>query len=451
MTQAQIQSVAELTSSVRGLLELHFRFVAVMGEISNLRQASSGHSYFVLKDARAQLRAVLFRTQQRYLDQALADGRRVICRGRISVYEQRGEYQLVVDTVEAAGAGALHLAFEQLKARLLDEGLFAPERKRPLPLLPERLALVTSRQGAVLHDFLRIAQRRCPLTRIAIYPVPVQGAAAAPEIAAAIETINRGWPCDLLVLCRGGGSIEDLWGFNEEIVARAIAASRIPVVSAIGHEVDLTISDMVADLRAPTPSAAAELVLPDLAVLRQALGQVRGRLCRITTGRLEQHRLRLAASHHALGTLRHRLDHLSLRLDHLTSRLCGSGEASLRRHQHRLEALRLRLAARHPLRRLELAGHQLKGLRQRMTGAMQAQLDRRSILLSRLAGSLGALSPLATLARGYAIVRGAAGVLTASHQTAPGEALEVRLHRGRLDCEVRRVHPPTGDDGISTG
>jgi len=449
MSTAAVLSVSELTSSLRGLLELHFRFVTVGGEVSNLHQAGSGHCYFVLKDSRAQLRAVLFRGQQRYLAQPLADGQMVVCRGRISVYEQRGEYQLLVDTVEAAGAGALHLAFEQLKARLMAEGLFEPGRKRPLPLLPDSLVLVTSPQGAVVHDFLRIARRRCPATRIAVYPVPVQGAAAAPEIAAAVADINRRWPCDLMVLCRGGGSIEDLWAFNEEQLARAIAASRIPVVSAVGHEVDVTISDFVADLRAPTPSAAAELVLPDVAALRRGLHHTHQGLLRRISGRFERSELVLNNARRHLGEMRFTLDRLALRLDHLSANLSRTLREGLGRRSQRVGELQGRLERRHPLRRLHGAEQALLALRTRLQRTMQQALEQRAVHLGRLSGTLAALSPLATLARGYAIVQGSGGVVTDSRQTAPGERLRVRLHQGSLGCEVREVIVPQGPSPAS--
>ncbi|OQX17868.1 MAG: exodeoxyribonuclease VII large subunit [Desulfobulbaceae bacterium A2] len=449
MSSAAVLSVSELTSSLRGLLELHFRFVAVSGEISNLHQAGSGHSYFVLKDKGAQLRAVLFRNQQRYLAQPLADGQMVVCRGRLSVYEQRGEYQLLVDTVEAAGTGALHLAFAQLKARLAAEGLFDQGRKRPLPLLPDSLVLVTSPQGAVVHDFLRIARRRCPVTRIAVYPVPVQGAAAAADIAAAVADINRRWPCDLLVVCRGGGSIEDLWAFNEEVLARAIAASRIPVVSAVGHEVDITISDYVADLRAPTPSAAAELVLPDVGALRRGLQQTRQTMVRRIMERLERRSLLLAGARRRLGEMRHVLDRLALHLDHLHANLARTQQEGLRQRAGRLADLQGQLEHRHPLARLQGAEHTLATLETRLERAMQQGLQRRAVGLGHLSGTLSALSPLATLARGYAIVQGSGGVVTDSRQTAPGERLRVRLHQGSLGCEVREVIVPQGPSPAS--
>ena len=257
MNTSRIFTVTEINDSIRGILEVQFPFVSVAGEISNLRQPLSGHCYFTLKDDKAQIRAVLFKMQQRYLSAMPADGQMVICHGRISVYEARGEYQLIVDTIDFHGTGIMQLEFERLKQKLAAEGLFDEETKKQLPYLPEHITLVTSPKGAAVHDFIRIAQSRCPLTKIAVFPVSVQGDAAAGEISRAIAAINKHLKTDIIVLCRGGGSLEDLWAFNEEKVARAIDASTIPVVSAVGHEIDYTIADFVADLRAPTPSGAA--------------------------------------------------------------------------------------------------------------------------------------------------------------------------------------------------
>ena len=257
----RIYSVAELSLEIRNLLEKQFPDVWVTGEVSNLRAAGSGHLYFTLKDETAQLRAVCFRNQARYLKFKPQDGLAVIARGRLSVYEARGEYQLYVEFLEPAGLGALQLAFEQLKQKLAAEGLFDPARKKPLPMLPRVIGVVTSPTGAVIRDILRILRRRFRNINVLLYPVKVQGEGAAQEIAQGIEYFNRQAPVDVMIVARGGGSLEDLWAFNEEVVARAIAASKIPVISAVGHETDFTIADFVADLRAPTPSAAAELVV----------------------------------------------------------------------------------------------------------------------------------------------------------------------------------------------
>ena len=277
MSNSRIFTVSEINDSIRGILEVQFPFVSVAGEISNLRQPLSGHCYFTLKDERTQIRAVLFKMQQRYLSSKPADGQMVICHGRISVYEARGEYQLIVDTIDLHGTGIMQLEFEKLKHKLAAEGLFDQDVKTQLPFLPEHITLVTSPKGAAVHDFIRIAQARCPTTKIAVFPVSVQGNQAAGEISRAITAINNHLSTDIIVLCRGGGSLEDLWTFNEEKVARAIAGSTIPIVSAIGHEIDYTIADFVADLRAPTPSGAAEMLLPETQALKSQINELQNR------------------------------------------------------------------------------------------------------------------------------------------------------------------------------
>ncbi len=440
--QAQVFTVSGLTSLIRGMLESRFPFVSVAGEISNLRRPRSGHIYFTLKDDNAQIRAVLFRMQQRYLERQPADGQMVVCRGRITVYEPRGDYQLIVDALDYHGAGVLQLAFEELKKKLAAEGLFADELKKSLPAIPAHVTLVTSPGGAAVHDFLRVAASRYPRTRIAIYPVAVQGEKAADEMVAALARINASVDTDLIVLCRGGGSIEDLWAFNEEKLARAIHASRLPVVSAVGHEIDFTIADFVADLRAPTPSAAAEMVLPDG---RELLDRVLG--CQERLGRTMQRRLdhlseRLSFLRQHLGTMARPLDTLALRLDHASLSLERAMRGLLETRQHALATCAGRLQQVSPATRLELHRQRLTGLKRRLLRAGPELVEKRGSELARLAALLEAVSPLSTLARGYAIVRkeGPAGtILTDSQQVTSGERLEVLLHRGRLHCTVDRT------------
>ncbi len=290
---SQVQSVSELTRSIRGLLETQFSFVTVTGEISNMRRPYSGHLYFTLKDADAQIKVVLFKNQQRYLSAPLQDGEQVICRGRISVYEPRGEYQIIADFVENQGTGTLQIAFDRLKKRLDAEGLFDADRKKELPFLPEKIFLVTSPSGAALFDFLNIAATRFPGVPIVIFPVRVQGDGAAEEISRAISLLNSREKSGVIVLCRGGGSLEDLWAFNEEQVAYAIEASQLPVVSAVGHEVDFTIADFVADHRSPTPTAAAKDVLPDGEALRQHLEALQARITNGMTRKIESLRQKI--------------------------------------------------------------------------------------------------------------------------------------------------------------
>ena len=438
----RIQTVSELTRSIRGLLETSYSMVTVTGEISNLRRPHSGHLYFTLKDAGAQLRAVLFKAQQRYLACQPADGLEVLCRGRISVYEPRGEYQLIIDYLDSKGAGLLRIAFDQLKARLEEEGLFAPERKRPLPFLPRRIALVTSPQGAAVQDFLHQAGKRSPNTAISIMPVRVQGEGAAAEIARAIAELNRlgGW--EIIVLCRGGGSLEDLWAFNEEEVARAIAASAIPVVSAVGHEVDFTIADFVADLRAPTPTAAAQMILPERALLVAAVAELDRRLAATLRRRLVDARQKLSSAQRLLGDPSRLLAQHNLRLDHLQAELGHALRLRLRRDRDRLSHCQAVLQRQDP-RRL-IAGYQgrVRENALRISFLIQRLLAAKRNQLGQSAAILDAVSPLAVLGRGYAIPRQADGsVLRSVKQAEVGGQLNLTIHDGSLDCRISKIKP----------
>ncbi len=433
-------TVGELNAAIRALVEGRFPFVSVAGEISNLHRPASGHFYFTLKDPSGQIKAVLFRLQQRYLPAPLKDGAHVICRGRVSVYEPRGEYQLIVDTVEIQGTGALQQAFEALKRRLAAEGLFDEHRKRALPRVPEHLTLVTSPHGAAVHDFLRIARRRLPSLHLAIYPVPVQGDQAAAEIIQALATINAHLPStDAIVLCRGGGAIEDLQAFNDEALARAIRASVRPVVSAVGHEIDFTIADFAADLRAPTPSGAAELLTPDAIELRRGLDLSRNRLLRFMHSHLDMGRHRLALVQHRLHALPRPLDRLLLRVDQAALALQAAMHNRLASAEQRLHRAGQRLGLRNPTHLLNLWAERLASLRWRLTRTARSELAERERQLGRAAGLLHAVSPLATLARGYAIVRSVDGqqtVVTDEAQVQIGQAVQVTLQRGKLDCRV---------------
>lgn len=442
MNNAKIFSVTELNASIRGLLETQFPFVSVSGEISNLRQPLSGHLYFTLKDEQSQLKAVLFKMQQRYLSDPPADGKLVVCRGRLSVYEPRGEYQLIVDSIDFHGVGTLQLEFEKLKKKLAAEGLFDQERKKKLPPYPEHVTLITSPRGAAVHDFLRIARQRLPQVPISIYPVAVQGRQAAGEIVEALAAINALRRTTVIVLCRGGGSLEDLWAFNEERVARAIAASDLPVVSAVGHEIDFTIADLIADLRAPTPSAAAQMLLPDSQVLRARIDQLRARLLRRMDARLQRLEERMATSMHRLGTMQRRLDRLLLRLDHRTADLERAIRTVLTLSRHGLDRSGQRLRLTNPLTRLRLQDLQMHDLHRRLLAAGRATMDSARQTLARTAGLLEAVSPLATLARGYSITRTpapGAKVVTDSQQVEVGGRLEITLHRGTLECLIEKT------------
>ncbi len=437
--QQRIFSVSELTASIRGILETQFTYIKVAGEISNLRKPHSGHLYFTLKDSQAQLKTVLFKMQQRYLDKALENGQQVICHGRISVYEPRGDYQLIVDTLEFHGAGELQKAFERLKKGLASEGLFEASHKKRLPEIPLHIALVTSPKGAAVHDFIRVATMRFPLISISVYPVPVQGEQAADEIITAINTLNRAGQHDLIVLCRGGGSIEDLWAFNEEKLARAIFNSSLPVVSAIGHEIDYTIADFVADLRAPTPSAAAEMILPDRVALDRLLKQQRENLFHSISTKLNAYSSQLQFYKQLLGDMQYPLDNLFLKLDYLSINFERVFKENFTEKQRKIDLLRGQLQERNPHHALVFNQQKISELKRRLLLAGAACIDSRKRKIAKLGGLLDAVSPLATLSRGYAIARKktvSKSIVARAEQVREGEKIEILLHNGRLDCSV---------------
>ena len=438
-------SVSELTERIQGVLETEFVDVWVEGEVSSLKIASSGHWYFSLKDEQAQVRAVAWKTDARLIRFRPQDGMKVLVRGQLRVYPPRGEYQISVQVLEPLGKGSLQQAFEELKEKLEREGLFDPGRKRPLPMLPRRIGVVTSPTGAVLRDILRVLRSRYANLEVLVYPVLVQGEGAAAEIAQGIRALNRlavlpGQGLDVILLARGGGSLEDLWAFNEETVARAVAASRIPTISAVGHETDFTIADFVADLRAPTPSAAAERVVQakeDLqsrivaleerrdAVLRLRLARVRSRVEAATAHRVfaaERGRLRIQAQ---------RVDELARRAETGLVRGLERGREHTRRLRERLEAFRFdrQLAAR----RERLGRHS-----DRLLALFRGDAEKRRAGLSRLAASLDGLSPLAVLGRGYALVWDEAGrrLVRDAAEVDQGQGLRIRLHRGALRATV---------------
>ncbi|MDD5560257.1 exodeoxyribonuclease VII large subunit [Candidatus Methylomirabilis sp.] len=399
----KIYTVSDLTTEIRATLEDSFAGIWVEGELSNFHQHSSGHMYFSLKDEASQIRAVMFRTANRQLKFQPKDGLALLVYGELSVYERRGEYQIVAEYMEPKGLGALQLAFEQLKEKLQAEGLFDDARKQPIPLLPRRIGVITSPTGAAVRDILHVLRRRFAGVDVLIYPVAVQGDQAAPEIVEALGELNRRGGLDVVIVARGGGSIEDLQAFNEEMVARAIAASRIPVISAIGHEVDYTIADFVADLRAPTPSAAAELVIAKQDELMQ---------------RLDDLGLRMA------GVIRSRLHSLRIRM------------SGLDRH--------LRLL--NPIERIRMQRRCLSERWKDLTALANRRLTALHSGLQTTAGKLDALSPLAILHRGYSICLRLPGheIMKDSSAVRAGDLVEVRLHRGRLRCNVREVQVGEG-------
>lgn len=450
--QPKIWTVSELTRQIRSLLEGSFLEVLVDGEISNLRTPSSGHLYFTLKDEQSQLRAVLFRGQARGLKFQIADGIRVTARGRITVYEPRGEYQLVAETLEPQGRGALQLAFEQLKERLFKEGLFEDSRKKPIPLYPRTVGVVTSPSGAAIRDILRILERRFAGLHVLIYPVRVQGEGAAPEIARAIAEMNALGEADVLIVGRGGGSLEDLWAFNEEMTARAIHASRIPVISAVGHEIDFTIADLAADLRAPTPSAAAELVVGRRDKLLEGLRFQEERMRRALLAhlRLGRERWRAAGRSRIFQEPELRLlAQRSQRLDDLRQRLEKRWRVVVALRRERWRRLQEALLLLNPRRTLQRRRERVRTLRQALRERFEHRLAEHRRRLETLVGKLESLSPLGVLARGYSICRVLPGrrIVREAAALNAGEILEVTLHRGGILCRVEEIREEDGHDG----
>lgn len=432
----QVLTVSELTRRIKTLLEGQFPLVWVEGEISNYSAANSGHRYFTLKDAHAQLAAVMFRGAAGKISFELQDGLQVLACGSLSVYDRRGQYQLIVSEILPKGLGSLQLAFEQLKRKLAGEGLFDPARKKPLPVLPRRIGLVTSPAGAAVRDFLKILGRRYPNLPVIIHPVRVQGTGAAEEIAAAIDDFNARDLVDVIIVTRGGGSLEDLWAFNEEVVARALARSRLPTISAVGHEIDFTIADFVADLRAPTPSAAAELVVKSKDEFTRLLRQHQQRLDQDLRYRLTELRRRLADCrlrhpHELVRQYQQRVDDLAHRLEQATG-----GVLADYRHRRDVAAGKLQLLTPQAL---------VRELRQRLTAQhdrLLAQLNRyrqaTGQRLATVAGKLELLSPRSTLARGYSITRTSDGTIIRSVTAVkPGRLLRTMVSDGEFDSITR--------------
>ncbi|MFZ7112067.1 MAG: exodeoxyribonuclease VII large subunit [Desulfatiglandales bacterium] len=437
----KIYSVTSLTEEIKGLLEDHFEFLWVEGEISNFRAPSSGHYYMVLKDEWAQIRAVMFRPQVRYLKFRPEDGMKVLCNGRVGLYQPRGEYQIILDYLEPLGVGALALAFEQLKRKLAAQGLFAPEIKKPLPFLPRKVAVITSPTGAAIRDFLHVIHRRFANIEIIVIPVKVQGNEAAGEMIDALDLVNRELDVDVIVLTRGGGSLEDLWAFNEEGLARAIRASRIPVVSAVGHEIDITISDLAADYRAPTPSAAAEILVREKESLEDHLMMLGGRLQKTITSRIVQLNQKLALFAKGLGDPRRELDESWFRLDDLSARTLRNMNALLQERKRRLGSEHRTLLLTSPTRfcrtlleRLDYRGRSL-GL------FMKRRLVEYRRALSLLDEKARTLSPLAVLQRGYSITRlwPAQRILRNVSGLEAGDRVDVVLAEGGLECRIEKI------------
>lgn len=396
-----IYTVSRLNEQVKDLLEHSFPLLWIEGEISNFTSPASGHWYLSLKDEQAQVRCAMFRGRNQTAGFLPKNGMQVLVRARVGLYAPRGEFQLILEHMEQSGEGALRRAFEQLKQKLQAEGLFDETRKKPLPAIPRSIGVITSPTGAAVRDILNVLRRRYPLGEVVIYPVPVQGTEAAPAIVRALQVAAERQDCDVLLVARGGGSLEDLWAFNEEIVARAIHACPLPVVSGVGHEIDFTIADFVADLRAPTPSAAAELASPNTGEWRALLERLPLQLAQVQNRRLQQ-------------------------------------------FGQRQTFLAKRLSQMHPGRRLEQLMQRLDEFEQRLLRGTGRALEKKTHALALLSGVLDRLSPLKTLERGYAIASLNSGhVVTDATAVRLGDKLALRLHRGDLDCEVTGIHPET--------
>jgi exodeoxyribonuclease VII large subunit len=443
--QRRVWTVRDLVSTVRTALEREYTDVWIGGEISNFRPADSGHLYFTLKDGEAQLRVVMFRMPARLLRFRPENGMEIVARGRVTVYEGRGELQLVAEYLEPKGAGALQLAFEQLKARLGAEGLFEQSRKKPLPMLPKCIGIVTSPRGAAIHDILNVMRRRHASARVLIFPAQVQGAAAASEVSSGIRYFNKTRSVDVVVIARGGGSLEDLAAFNDEGLARTIAASELPVISAIGHETDFTIADFVADLRAPTPSAAAEIVISARRQLEEQIGSLSRRLEHGIRYRLmlARQRFQELGEHRATMRVTDAIRRREQRLDDLSGRLLAAEREKLQGYRRRLELAAVRV--RHHDLRLVFRGmrRDLDALAARMPRAMASVAFSRRARWQQLAARLEALSPLRILERGYAVVFDSEGRLfTDPANVSAGDALRVRVARGEVNVEVKSKPQP---------
>ncbi|KRS20898.1 exodeoxyribonuclease VII large subunit [Alishewanella sp. WH16-1] len=442
MQNPDIYTVSRLNSEVRLTLELQFQQLWLVGEVSNFVAAASGHWYFSLKDQAAQVKVAMFKQANRYATVRPQNGQQVLIRARISVYEPRGEYQLLAEFIEPAGAGLLKQQFEQLKAKLAAEGLFAPERKRPLPANPRRVGVITSPTGAAVRDIITVLARRAPGIELIIYPCQVQGETAAAQLRNMLSTAIRRNEVDVLIIGRGGGSIEDLWCFNDEALARAVADCPIPIVSAVGHEIDFALTDFVADVRAATPSAAAELVSPDQSQYLVALTQLQQRLSRAVRRQLAQQQPRLMQLQQRLQQLhpQRRLEQQQQRLDELQLRLQRRMQQHLQTARRQHSYLQQSLQHLSPAKAIKQQQLQLQQLAKRLQQAQLQQLKQHKFNLIQLSKQLHTVSPLATLARGYSIAFDAQQqVVTRNSQLAPGDKVTVKLAEGAFEAEVKKL------------
>lgn len=444
-----VLTVSQLNNEVSQLLAQSFPALWVEGEISNFIRASSGHCYLTLKDAGAQIRCAMFKGRAACLKLNPRNGLKVLVHGKIGLYEPRGDYQMVIEHMEDAGEGILQRQFEELKRQLQTQGLFADEHKQALPTFPRCIGVVTSPTGAAIRDILNVLKRRCPHIPVFIYPVAVQGEGASEQIVRAIQQAEQDQRCDVLIVARGGGSIEDLWSFNEAVVAHAIYACRIPIISGVGHEIDFTIADFVADKRAPTPSAAAELVSPDMMALQQLVQRLYRQLRRQMYRRLQQEAEHVRRLQQRLANQRplNRLQQRQQRLDELDMRLRAILQHRLQRQHDKLAHLHTRLQAQSPLRTIRQQQLQIAQLQQQLTQRLQQQLATARAHLQLQAGKLHALSPLATLERGYSIVRDAHThtLIRNIQEVQAGQILNIQLKNGMFASIVQQIQTLTPD------
>ncbi|WP_339344711.1 exodeoxyribonuclease VII large subunit [uncultured Alcanivorax sp.] len=444
-SRAEPLSISQLNLDAQGLLESSFPLIWLQGELSNLSRPASGHWYFSLKDTRAQINGAMFRNRNRLLDFAPQNGQQVLVRAKITLYVPRGNFQIVVEHMEPAGQGALKAQFDALKAQLQSEGLFAQDRKQALPAWPSQIGVITSPSGAAIRDILQVLQRRCPSIPVVIYPAAVQGADAPAQLRQALGLAVTRNECDVLIIGRGGGSLEDLWAFNDEALTRAVAECPIPIVSAVGHEVDTGLTDFAADLRAPTPSAAAELVSPDLSVVSQRLAGLHRRLRWVMAQQLRTPQERLRHLSQRLRSPRQHLEQSSQRLDELHNRLQRQMQHRLTLLQGRLQPSQQRLARLSPERLLLDRQQQLAALNKRLPQPIQRQIQQQQVQLAGLSKRLQTASPLETLARGYSITFKGDDAVRSVSQLQAGDTLTTRLVDGEVTARVEHVQESDTD------
>lgn len=444
--QNPVLSVTELNQYARGILEMHVGKIAVMGEISNFSQPASGHWYFTLKDSNAQIRCAMFRNKNQFLRIRPANGMQIIIQGSVSIYEGRGDYQLIADYMEESGVGALQKQFEQLKSQLAAEGLFDSKHKQALPENPRHIGIITSASGAAVHDILTVLNERFPCIKVTIIPTAVQGTGAAREICRAIDLAER-WntenidAIDAIIVGRGGGSIEDIWPFNEESVARAIFSCKIPVISAVGHEVDITIADFVADVRAPTPSAAAEIISPDQNALRQEMDHYEQQLNNHIEKKLGQIGKHIQLLHKSLKHPGERLQHYKLQFDQLSVRMLNAQQKKSQQSQHAMALLQERFFQQSPATVMGAHEKHVIDLQQELAKKMQLAIREKQLFLAQQAQLLDTVSPLATLNRGYAIIRDKDNaIIRNSKKTGIGDTVNATLANGELTCIITHIN-----------